>query len=83
MICFDLSFDFNLPYIHSLTTSNFLRLRPSFLTGMDMISLEGKTNFFEKRVAEYQKSGVMASLASSERGKKAAAGTDLNFDADF
>lgn len=25
---------------------------------MEMISLEGKTNFFEKRVAEYQKSGV-------------------------
>jgi len=50
---------------------------------MDMISLEGKTNFFEKRVAEYQKSGVMASLASSEGGKKAATGTDLNFDADF
>lgn len=50
---------------------------------MDMISLEGKTNFFEKRVAEYQKSGVMASLASSEGGKKASAATDLNFDADF
>jgi ribonucleotide reductase beta subunit family protein with ferritin-like domain len=26
---------------------------------MDMISLSGKTNFFEKRVGEYQKSGVM------------------------
>jgi ribonucleoside-diphosphate reductase beta chain len=26
---------------------------------MDMISLQGKTNFFEKKVAEYQKSGVM------------------------
>jgi ribonucleoside-diphosphate reductase beta chain len=25
---------------------------------MDMISIQGKTNFFEKRVAEYQKSGV-------------------------
>ena len=25
---------------------------------MDMISLEGKTNFFERRVSEYQKSGV-------------------------
>jgi len=24
---------------------------------MEMISLQGKTNFFEKRVAEYQKSG--------------------------
>jgi ribonucleoside-diphosphate reductase beta chain len=27
---------------------------------MDMISIQGKTNFFEKRVAEYQKSGVMS-----------------------
>jgi ribonucleoside-diphosphate reductase beta chain len=27
---------------------------------MDLISLEGKTNFFEKRVGDYQKSGVMA-----------------------
>ena len=26
---------------------------------MDMISLQGKTNFFEKRVAEYQKAGVL------------------------
>jgi len=26
---------------------------------MEMISLEGKTNFFEKRVSEYQKAGVM------------------------
>ncbi|GFR46419.1 hypothetical protein Agub_g8001 [Astrephomene gubernaculifera] len=29
---------------------------------MDMISLQGKTNFFEKRVGDYQKSGVMAGL---------------------
>lgn len=28
---------------------------------MDMISIPGKTNFFEKRVSEYQKSGVMSS----------------------
>jgi ribonucleoside-diphosphate reductase beta chain len=28
---------------------------------MDMISLRGKTNFFEKRVAEYQKAGVLKS----------------------
>jgi ribonucleoside-diphosphate reductase beta chain len=27
---------------------------------MELISLEGKTNFFEKRVGDYQKSGVMA-----------------------
>lgn len=26
---------------------------------MEQISLEGKTNFFEKRVGEYQKMGVM------------------------
>ncbi|KAL7749179.1 Ribonucleotide-diphosphate reductase (RNR), small subunit [Sorochytrium milnesiophthora] len=27
---------------------------------MDMISMQGKTNFFEKRVGEYQKAGVMS-----------------------
>ena len=27
---------------------------------MENISLEGKTNFFEKRVGEYQKAGVMS-----------------------
>jgi len=27
---------------------------------MEMISLQGKTNFFEKKVAEYQKAGVMS-----------------------
>ena len=25
---------------------------------MDMISLQGKTNFFERRVGDYQKAGV-------------------------
>lgn len=29
---------------------------------MELISLQGKTNFFEKRVSEYQKAGVMNSL---------------------
>jgi len=28
---------------------------------MEMISLQGKTNFFEKRVGEYQKAGIMSS----------------------
>ena len=28
---------------------------------MEHISLEGKTNFFEKKVGEYQKAGVMGS----------------------
>jgi ribonucleoside-diphosphate reductase beta chain len=32
---------------------------------MDMISLQGKTNFFEKRVGEYQKAGVMNQDKSS------------------
>lgn len=27
-----------------------------------MISMQGKTNFFEKRVGEYQKAGVLASI---------------------
>jgi ribonucleoside-diphosphate reductase beta chain len=41
---------------------------------MDMISLQGKTNFFEKRVAEYQKAGVMSTDADSQK---------FTFDADF
>ena len=32
---------------------------------MELISLQGKTNFFEKRVGEYQKAGVMASKADN------------------
>jgi ribonucleoside-diphosphate reductase beta chain len=40
---------------------------------MDMISIQGKTNFFEKRVAEYQKSGVMST--KEEQG--------FSLDADF
>ena len=31
---------------------------------MELISLQGKTNFFEKRVSEYQKAGVMAEKKS-------------------
>ncbi len=33
---------------------------------MDMISLQGKTNFFEKRVAEYQKAGVSSSMSDTK-----------------
>ena len=33
---------------------------------MDLISLPGKTNFFEKRVAEYQKAGVMEKKKKGE-----------------
>merc|ERR1712007_305871 len=35
---------------------------------MELISLQGKTNFFEKRVGEYQKAGVMTS-AGEEQGR--------------
>jgi ribonucleoside-diphosphate reductase beta chain len=41
---------------------------------MDMISLQGKTNFFEKKVAEYQKSGVMNTDSQAQK---------ISFDADF
>ena len=34
---------------------------------MENISLAGKTNFFEKRVAEYQKAGVMSERETPRR----------------
>merc|ERR1719172_488624 len=43
---------------------------------MELISLQGKTNFFEKRVGEYQKAGVMASTAENSEG----AGFSLDVD---
>lgn len=33
---------------------------------MDMINLQGKTNFFEKRVGEYQKAGVLNNNTDKE-----------------
>jgi ribonucleoside-diphosphate reductase beta chain len=33
---------------------------------MEMISLQGKTNFFEKRVGDYQKAGVLGTRESKE-----------------
>ena len=41
---------------------------------MDMISLQGKTNFFEKRVGEYQKAGVLNNEKEDSK---------IRFDADF
>jgi len=35
---------------------------------MELISLQGKTNFFEKRVGEYQKAGVMSGLKDKKDG---------------
>jgi len=45
---------------------------------MELISLQGKTNFFEKRVGEYQKKGVMASLDKDNEGAAA-----FSLDEDF
>lgn len=45
---------------------------------MENISLAGKTNFFEKRVSDYQKAGVMAK--SSDAG---ASSHNFSFDDDF
>ena len=45
---------------------------------MDMISLQGKTNFFEKRVSEYQKAGVMNSGSTGDADSQ-----KITFDADF
>jgi len=39
--------------------------KPNPFDFMEMISLQGKTNFFEKRVGEYQKSGVMSEKSSN------------------
>jgi ribonucleoside-diphosphate reductase subunit M2 len=54
---------------------------------MENISLGGKTNFFEKRVADYQKAGVMNSTkkVDEEAGaeSKDANGGDFSFDDDF
>lgn len=44
---------------------------------MDMINLEGKTNFFEKRVSEYKKAGVVDSDEDSDSSG------GIRFDADF
>jgi len=46
---------------------------------MEMISLQGKTNFFEKRVGEYQKAGVMSS-AGTDAGQEGAKAFALDID---
>jgi len=56
---------------------------------MENISLAGKTNFFEKRVGDYQKAGVMASTKKadspeeSEKKVENMNGGDFAFDEDF
>lgn len=55
---------------------------------MENISLGGKTNFFEKRVGEYQKAGVLHSANKKEESGSSGAdenkaGGDFSFDDDF
>ena len=52
---------------------------------MESISLAGKTNFFEKRVGDYQKAGVMASTKKepTTEGEQTSNGNGLSFDEDF
>lgn len=53
---------------------------------MESISLAGKTNFFEKRVGDYQKAGVMASTTKKEEGveeKQHENGGAFSFDDEF
>merc|ERR1711978_428976 len=47
---------------------------------MELISLQGKTNFFEKRVGEYQKAGVMSSVSPKEGGLEEIKGFALDVD---
>ena len=42
---------------------------------MEMISMQGKANFFERRESSYQKAGVMAGLKNVD--------TSFTMDADF
>jgi len=44
---------------------------------MEMISLQGKTNFFEKRVGEYQKAGVMTGGYGAEESSQFALDKDF------
>ncbi|EXF82227.1 ribonucleotide reductase [Colletotrichum fioriniae PJ7] len=52
---------------------------------MENISLGGKTNFFEKRVADYQKAGVLNSTKKAQEETKVEGenGGDFAFDEDF
>ena len=49
---------------------------------MDMISLQGKTNFFEKRVSDYAKAGVNVSAAQKTEGANTNSKT-FTIDEDF
>jgi ribonucleoside-diphosphate reductase subunit M2 len=58
---------------------------PNPFDWMELISLQGKTNFFEKRVSEYQKAGVMSGLSSGPGDSKenGIGSNSFALDADF
>merc|ERR1712154_121038 len=62
--------------LHALGVSEIWNT-PNPFDWMEMISLQGKTNFFEKRVGEYQKANVMADA------EKDGGGDVFTMDADF
>merc|ERR1719464_2370561 len=47
---------------------------------MELISLQGKTNFFEKRVGDYQKAGVMSSVQGKDGANDESRGFALDVD---
>merc|ERR1711941_116706 len=47
---------------------------------MELISLQGKTNFFEKRVGDYQKAGVMSSVQTPNGAIEESRGFALDVD---
>ena len=60
---------------------------PPLILRMELISLQGKTNFFEKRVSEYQKANVMRSASgesiNSANATGNGAGASFSLEADF
>ena len=50
---------------------------------MELISLQGKTNFFERRVSEYQKAGVMSSVAKNNSSDDIMNQNEFSLEADF
>ena len=66
---------------HLLTSLGFDKLYgdPNPFEWMELISLQGKTNFFEKRVGDYAKAGVMVSTEKDAQEKNHAFTTDADF----
>jgi len=50
---------------------------------MENISLAGKTNFFEKRVSDYQKAGVMSGTKKNADDASNKGGHDFSLEEDF